>query len=103
MRSGGSDPRLLLKVCYQFYRLRLSHIDIAEKLNVSRYQVARLLRTALDDGYVRLTILEPERWHGDFEAERPGVPSDPARSSQSLRTCASSGVPVAVLFQVAPA
>jgi deoxyribonucleoside regulator len=61
------DRRLILKVCHQFYRLGLSQTEIAEKLGVSRFQVARMLRTALEDGYVVVKILEPERWHCDLE------------------------------------
>src|SRR5205809_4434364 len=59
--------RLILKACYQFYRLGLSQTEIAEKLGVSRFQVARMLRAALEDGYVVVKILEPEHWHSDLE------------------------------------
>src|SRR6185312_10565158 len=67
MSTSIYDRRLILKVCYQFYRLGLSHTEIAEKLGVSRFQVARMLRTALEDGYVVVKILEPERWHSALE------------------------------------
>src|SRR5262249_16871321 len=53
--------------CHRFYRLGLSQTEIAEKLGVSCFQVARMLRTALEDGYVVVKILEPERWHSDLE------------------------------------
>ncbi len=69
MSTNDTHPRLLLKVCYQFYRLGLSHTDIARRLGLSRFQVARLLRTALDDGYVQVTILEPERWYTELEQD----------------------------------
>ena len=59
----------MLKVCYQAYRRQLSHTEIAANLGISRFQVARLLRAALDAGYVSVNILEPERWHSDLEAE----------------------------------
>jgi DNA-binding transcriptional regulator LsrR (DeoR family) len=67
MSTSIYDRRLILKVCHQFYRLGLSQTEIAEKLGVSRFQVARMLRTALEDGYVVVKILEPERWHADLE------------------------------------
>jgi DNA-binding transcriptional regulator LsrR (DeoR family) len=67
MSTGVYDRRLILKVCHQFYRLGLSQTEIAEKLGVSRFQVARMLRTALEDGYVVVKILEPERWHSELE------------------------------------
>jgi DNA-binding transcriptional regulator LsrR (DeoR family) len=67
MSTGIYDRRLILKVCHQFYRLGLSQTEIAEKLGVSRFQVARMLRTALEDRYVVVKILEPERWHPELE------------------------------------
>jgi len=69
VRKNDTHPRLLLKVSYLFYRLGLSHTDIATRLGLSRFQVARLLRMALDAEYVRVTILEPERWHADLERD----------------------------------
>ena len=67
MSKGVHDRWLTLKVCHQFYRLGLSQTEIAEKLGVNRFQVARMLRTALEDGYVVVKILEPEHWHVDLE------------------------------------
>lgn len=68
--AGGSDSqRMMLKVCYQAYRRHLSHKEIAANLGISRFQVARLLRAALDAGYVSVNILEPERWHSDLEVQ----------------------------------
>lgn len=57
----------MLKVCYQAYRRHLSHKEIAANLGISRFQVARLLRAALEAGYVSVQILEPERWYSDLE------------------------------------
>jgi DNA-binding transcriptional regulator LsrR (DeoR family) len=64
---ASDSQRLMLKVCYQAYRRHLSHTEIAANLGISRFQVARLLRAALDAGYVSVNILEPERWHSDLE------------------------------------
>jgi len=66
---ASENQRLMLKVCYQAYRRHLSHTEIAANLGISRFQVARLLRAALDAGYVSVNILEPERWHSGLEAE----------------------------------
>jgi len=63
------DRRLTLKACYQFYRRGLSHTEIARNLRISRFQVARLLQSALQDGYVTVKILEPVPWHADLERE----------------------------------
>jgi DNA-binding transcriptional regulator LsrR (DeoR family) len=67
--AASENQRLMLKVCYQAYRRHLSHKEIAANLGISRFQVARLLRAALDAGYVSVNILEPERWHSDLEVE----------------------------------
>ena len=67
--AGSDSQRLMLKVCYQAYRRHLSHTEIAANLGISRFQVARLLRAALDAGYVSVQILEPERWHSELEAQ----------------------------------
>ena len=67
MSVQAYDRRLLLKVSQLFYRAGLSQTEIAERLRLSRFQVARMLRIALDDGYVTVKILEPDRWHADLE------------------------------------
>ena len=67
MSKKVHDRWLMLKVCHQFYRLGLSQTEIADKLGLNRFQVARTLRTALEDGYVVVKILEPDHWHIDLE------------------------------------
>ena len=67
MSASDHDRRLILKVSQLFYRAGLSQTEIAGRLRLSRFQVARLLRAALEDGYVTVKILEPERWHSGLE------------------------------------
>ncbi|MBV9793557.1 MAG: hypothetical protein JO016_06410 [Actinobacteria bacterium] len=67
MSASEHDRRLILKVSQLFYRSGLSQTEIASRLRLSRFQVARLLRAALDDGYVTVKILEPDRWHSSLE------------------------------------
>ncbi|MBA3261004.1 MAG: sugar-binding transcriptional regulator [Thermoleophilaceae bacterium] len=62
-----SDQNLTLKACYQHYRRGLSQTEIAANLRLSRFQVARLLRAGLEEGYVTVKILEPARWHPELE------------------------------------
>lgn len=69
MSGPGHDRRLVLKASQLFYRDGLSHTEIADRLRLSRFQVARLLRAALEDGYVTVKILEPERWHSGLERQ----------------------------------
>jgi DNA-binding transcriptional regulator LsrR (DeoR family) len=69
MSAAEHDRRLVLKVSQMFYRAGLSQTEIAERLRLSRFQVARLLRVALDGGYVTVKILEPDRWHSGLERQ----------------------------------
>jgi deoxyribonucleoside regulator len=69
MSASGHDRRLVLKVSQLFYRDGLSQTEIADRMRLSRFQVARLLRAALEDGYVTVKILEPERWHSGLERQ----------------------------------
>ena len=66
-QTSRASERILLKACFQFYRRGLTHTEIAANLRLSRFQVARLLRRALEEGYVAVKILEPEHWHPDLE------------------------------------
>jgi len=69
MSAAEHDRRLLLKVSQMFYRSGLSQTEIAGRLRLSRFQVARMLRAALDGGYVTVKILEPDRWHSGLERQ----------------------------------
>jgi DNA-binding transcriptional regulator LsrR (DeoR family) len=69
MSGPGHDRRLVLKVSQLFYRAGLSQTEIADRLRLSRFQVARLLRVAMEDGYVTVKILEPDHWHSGLERE----------------------------------
>jgi deoxyribonucleoside regulator len=66
-QKSTAGERLILKACFQFYRQGLSHTEIAANLRLSRFQVARLLRTALEENYVTVKILEPEHWYPELE------------------------------------
>jgi DNA-binding transcriptional regulator LsrR (DeoR family) len=66
-QKSKAGERLILKACFQFYRQGLSHTEIAANLRISRFQVARLLRTALEENYVTVKILEPEHWYPELE------------------------------------
>jgi DNA-binding transcriptional regulator LsrR (DeoR family) len=65
--STGDPRRLILRACQLHYREGRSHIEIGKRLGVSRFQVARLLRRGLDEGYVIIKILEPSGLHADLE------------------------------------
>ena len=60
-----SPPRT--KACYLYYRDGLTRTEIAKNLGLSRFQVARILDSAADNGYVTVKIREPDSWHSDLE------------------------------------
>jgi DNA-binding transcriptional regulator LsrR (DeoR family) len=67
---SADDPRrLILRVCQLFYRDDLSHVEIGKRLGLSRFQVARLVRRGVEEGYVVIKLLEPTSWHSEVERE----------------------------------
>jgi DNA-binding transcriptional regulator LsrR (DeoR family) len=70
---SADDPRrLILRVCQLFYRDDLSHVEIGKRLGLSRFQVARLVRRGVEEGYVVIKLLEPTSWHSELERELEG-------------------------------
>lgn len=69
MSNMDTNLRVMLKACDQFYRRGLTHTEIAANLGVTRFTVARMLRAAIEDGFVVVKILEPESWHHELERE----------------------------------
>ena len=52
-RSDGGSP-LVEQVARQFFEQQLTKVEIAQRLGISRFRVARLLDRALADGVVRI-------------------------------------------------
>ncbi len=50
---------LALHVCHLYYEDSLSQNEIAKKLNLSRPTISRLLQFALDQGLVKIEIIDP--------------------------------------------
>ena len=50
------DPQPLYEVSRHYYELGRTQEQIAESLGISRSQVSRALKRALDDGIVRITL-----------------------------------------------
>lgn len=53
--------QLIFKICKMFYYQQYSKVEIADKLRISRFKVARLLDQAVKDGIVRIQIVSPAR------------------------------------------
>src|SRR5438128_1300725 len=52
--SATVGDELALQVSRLFFERQLSKVDIAARLGISRFRVARLIDQALDDGVVRI-------------------------------------------------
>jgi len=52
------DFKLMVKVSNLYYKDRLTQDEIAKRIKVSKYQVNRILKRALDDGIIKISILD---------------------------------------------
>lgn len=90
--TGGM---LAAEVARRYFLQRMSKLDIAEELGLSRFKVARLLDSAIDEGIVRFVITDPLPLNPElaalvrarFELRRVVVVDTPTddRSPQQLR------------------
>ena len=53
------DTGLIVEVSYLYYKCGLKQESVARKLNISRYVVARVLKSALRKGIVQFKIIDP--------------------------------------------
>ncbi len=65
----NADQRLLVRVARLYYESRLTQPQIAEQLNLSQAKVSRLLKQALAQGVVHITITSPPGVHATLEEE----------------------------------
>ena len=61
--------RLATKVARLYHERGMRQPEIAARLHLSQARVSRLLRTAVDLGIVRITLVPPSGLHGDLEDE----------------------------------
>ena len=59
--------KLIVKVASLYYKDQLNQEEIAKKLKVSKYQVNRILKKALDSGIVQITIIDPSTGVSNLE------------------------------------
>ena len=84
LSDGPSEVVLAAWVARQFYLEGASKIDIADRLGISRYRVARLLETARDSGMVRIEI---------------GLPGGTLDAALSAELCAAFDLDQAFVFR----
>ncbi len=61
--------QLTTKICKLYYNEGISKIDIAQKMRLSRFRVAKVLEDAVKDGTVKIIIKEAPNSHVDLETE----------------------------------
>lgn len=54
------DPQFTYKVASLYYKSNLTQESIARKLNISKYKVHRILKSAEAKGIVQIKIIKPE-------------------------------------------
>lgn len=59
----------ILRIAKMHYELKMSQVEIAEKENLSKSKVSRLLKAAMDMGFIKVSIIEPLHSFSDLEAE----------------------------------
>jgi deoxyribonucleoside regulator len=58
---------LKVKIAKMYYLKKMSLSEIGDRLSVSRFKVARLLRAAEEEGIVQIRVLDPIRSGGEHE------------------------------------
>src|SRR5579862_4887304 len=81
-----SEVVLAARVARQFYLEGISKVDIADRLGISRFRVARLLDSARESGMVRIEI---------------GLPGGSLDAGLSAELCAAFGLKHAFVFNFA--
>ena len=64
-----SKVNQILRVAKMYYELKMSQQDIGAKENISKSTVSRLLKNAMDEGFVEVRIRQPHYALADLEAE----------------------------------
>src|ERR1700740_1559843 len=78
-----SEVVLAARVARQFYLEGVSKVDIADRLGISRFRVARLLDSARETGMVRIEI---------------GLPGGSLDAGLSAELCSATGLKHAFVF-----
>lgn len=61
------EQRFIARVAYMYYQLEMKQTAIAKQLDISQATVSRLLKQAVKDGIVRITVTMPTGVYADLE------------------------------------
>jgi DNA-binding transcriptional regulator LsrR (DeoR family) len=61
------EQQMMIKVCKLYYQQQLTKTEIADKLHISRFKVARLIDKAKKEGIIRIQIVSPAKDLGYLE------------------------------------
>lgn len=67
-----SKENQILRVAKMYYELKMGQQDIGKKENISKSTVSRLLKNAIDMGFVEVRIVQPNHTTLDLESEFTG-------------------------------
>jgi len=69
MSINSEEYRFIAKVAYMYHQLNMRQQTIAEQLDISQATVSRLLKQAVKEGIVRITVMMPTDVHVGLENE----------------------------------
>jgi DNA-binding transcriptional regulator LsrR (DeoR family) len=69
INRNSEEDRFIAKVAYMYHQLDMKQKAIADHLNVSQATVSRLLKQAVKQGIVRITVTMPTGVHAEMETE----------------------------------
>lgn len=67
--NNSTEQRLLVKVSSMYYDQELNQQEIADRLNLSRPKVSRLLKQARETGVVQIKVITPSTHYINLEIE----------------------------------
>lgn len=68
-RAQSEETRLIAKVAYLYHQLDMKQKAIADQLDISQATVSRLLKQAIQEGIVRITVTIPTGVYADVESQ----------------------------------
>lgn len=68
-RAQSEETRLIAKVAYLYHQREMKQKAIADQLDISQATVSRLLKQAVQDGIVRITVTMPTGVYADVESQ----------------------------------